>query len=356
MDSPYRWQMTKIGKPMQKVNFELEKPGSGEVIVEVAGCGVCHTDLGYYYDGVRTNNELPLALGHEISGRVIDAGENCESLTGKSVIIPSVIPCGHCELCQRGKKTICRNQKMPGNDIQGGFASHITVPGHCLCEVDEASLKSIGLELADVAVVADALTTPYQAVAQANVGEGDLAIVIGIGGVGGYGVQIGAALGGKVVAIDIDDEKLEKQKDFGASLTINATQYDGRALKKAIFEYANESGARKTEWKIFECSGTAAGQKAAYGLLTFGAHLAVVGFTMAKLELSLSKLMAFHATAQGNWGCTPDYYPDSLEMVLKGKVNMKPFIEKHPLDQINEVFAAAHEHKLEGRAILIPSL
>jgi 6-hydroxycyclohex-1-ene-1-carbonyl-CoA dehydrogenase len=356
MLASYRWMMTEPGKPLQKVDFELDSPAAGEVIIEVAGCGVCHTDLGYYYDGVRTNSDLPLALGHEISGRVIAAGSGCETSLGKSVIIPSVIPCGHCDLCLRNKKTICRHQKMPGNDIQGGFASHITVPGHCLCEVDEERLKKVGLELADVAVVADALTTPYQAVAQAKISAGDLAIVIGIGGVGGYAVQIAAAMGAKVVAIDVDDLKLQRQLDFGASLTINAKEFDARALKKAIFAFAEQSGARKTEWKIFECSGTAAGQKTAYGLLTFGAHLAVVGFTMAKLELSLSKLMAFHATAQGNWGCTPDYYPGALDLVLDGKVEMKPFIETYPLDQINEVFSAAHEQKLNGRAILIPNL
>ena len=75
---------------------------------------------------------------------------------------------------------------------------------------------------------------------------------------------------------------------------------------------------------------------------------------MAKLELRLSNLMAFHAKAQGNWGCSPDYYPAALELVLDGKVTMTPFVEQHPLDQINEVFAAAHEHKLTARAILVP--
>ena len=354
MSSSYRWVMNEPGQALEKVNFELEQPGAGEVTVEVAGCGVCHTDLGYFYDGVRTNHELPLALGHEISGRVIAAGAGAEALVGKAVIIPAVIPCGECDLCQRGLKNICRSQKMPGNDIQGGFASHITVPGHCLCEVDESKLKAAGLSLPDVAVIADALTTPYQACVQADVKPGDLAIVIGIGGVGGYAVQIAKAMGATVVAVDVDAEKLAKQKDFGASLTLNATEYQGKELKKAIISFAKEQGLRTTEWKIFECSGSAPGQNTAFGLLTFGAHIAVVGFTMAKLELRLSNLMAFHAKAQGNWGCSPDYYPAALELVLDGKVTMTPFVEQHPLDQINEVFAAAHEHKLTARAILVP--
>ena len=354
MSAPYRWLMTEVGQPFTRQPFELRPPAAGEVTVAVAGCGVCHTDLGFLYDGVQTKHELPLALGHEISGRVIDAADDMAHWRGKSVIVPAVIPCGECELCLSGMKNICRAQKMPGNDIHGGFATHVVVPGHCLCEVDEEKLARAGLQLADVAVIADALTTPYQAAAQAGVKPGDLAIVIGVGGVGGYAVQIANALGAEVVAIDVDDSKLEPLKDFGAALTLNAKAHDGKALKRAVQQFARERGLPAVEWKIFECSGTAAGQQTAFGLLTFGAHLAVVGFTMDKLELRLSNLMAFHATAQGNWGCSPDYYPAALDLVLDGKVAMKPFVQHYPLDQINGVFSAARAHQLTARAVLVP--
>ena len=117
----YRWLMTAVNAPLEQAAFRPE-PGPGEVVVAIAGCGVCHTDLGYLYDGVRTNHPLPLALGHEISGRVVAAGAGAESWIGKAVIVPAVLPCGECDLCKRGLGTICREQKMPGNDIQGGFA------------------------------------------------------------------------------------------------------------------------------------------------------------------------------------------------------------------------------------------
>ena len=198
----HRWLMTAPGAPLERASFDAT-PGAGEVAVEVAGCGVCHTDLGYFYDGVRTNHPLPLALGHEISGRVVAAGAGAEQWLGKSVIVPAVLPCGECDLCRRGLGTICRNQKMPGNDIQGGFSSHIVVPGRGLCEVDEARLAKAGLTLSEVSIVADALTTPYQAVRRAGGRPGSLAVVIGAGGVGGYCVQIAHASGAKVVAIDV---------------------------------------------------------------------------------------------------------------------------------------------------------
>jgi len=270
------------------------------------------------------------------------------------VIVPAVLPCGECDLCRRGLAPICRAQKMPGNDIQGGFASHIVVPGRGLCEVDEARLARAGLTLAEVSIVADALTTPYQAVRRAGVAPGSLAIVVGAGGVGGYCVQVARAFGAKVVAIDVDQAKLTAIAAHGADLTIDARSHDGKATKAAIAAFAKAQGLKPTEWFIFECSGTAAGQLTAFGLLVHGATLSVVGFTMDKVEVRLSNLMAFDARAIGNWGCPPESYPAALDLVLDGRVALKPFVESHPLDDINRVFADVHHKVIKKRAILIP--
>jgi 6-hydroxycyclohex-1-ene-1-carbonyl-CoA dehydrogenase len=245
---------------------------------------------------------------------------------------------------------------MPGNDIHGGFATHVTVPAAGLCPVDTERLTTSGLGLADLSVVADAVTTPYQAAVQADVRPGSLAIVVGVGGVGGYAAQVAAALGATVVAVDVDDAKLEMIEAVGVARTFNASQVQGRELKKAIGAFAAERGLPATEWFIFECSGTAAGQQTAFGLLVHGATLSVIGFTMDKLELRLSNLMAFHARALGNWGCTPDLYPGALDLVLDGRIQVAPFVERHPLDHINEIFEAAHAHELKRRAILVPNL
>ncbi|MGI9483091.1 MAG: 6-hydroxycyclohex-1-ene-1-carbonyl-CoA dehydrogenase [Hyphomicrobiales bacterium] len=350
-----RWMMTGQDTPLLAEEFEPAPPEAGEVVVEVAGCGVCHTDLGYYYDGVRTNHALPLALGHEISGTVVSAGSEAQDWLDQTVIVPAVIPCGECDACQRGKGTICPHQKMPGNDIQGGFASHITVPARGLCSVDVDRLAAVGLSLADVSVVADAVTTPYQAVVQAGVSPGDLVVVNGVGGVGGYAVQIAAAAGATVVAVDVVPEKLAAVSNFGASLTLNAKDYDNRALKKEIIGFAKANGLRTTEWIIFECSGTPAGQTAAFGLLNHGATLCTVGFTMEKVEVRLSNLMAFHARILGNWGCPPELYPGALDLVLDGKIKIAPFVEQRPLDDINQIFESVHHGEFARRAILVPA-
>lgn len=352
--SAARWVMTAPKTPMVRQSFDPQ-PGPGEVAVAVAGCGVCHTDLGYFYDGVRVNHPLPLALGHEVSGRVALAGAGAEQWLGRPVIVPAVLPCGECDLCRRGRGTICRKQKMPGNDIQGGFASHLVVPARGLCPVDEGRLAAAGLKLEDVSVVADAMTTPFEAVRRAGVAPDSLAVVVGVGGVGGYCVQIAAAFGAKVVAIDVDDRKLEAMKPYGAALALNAKSNDQKQLKAAIGAFAKENGLRPTEWFIFECSGTAAGQLAAFGLLVHGATFSVVGFTMDKVEVRLSNLMAFDARAIGNWGCPPERYPEALALVTEGKIKIKPFVEPHPLADINRVFEAVHHREISRRVVLVPN-
>jgi 6-hydroxycyclohex-1-ene-1-carbonyl-CoA dehydrogenase len=350
----HRWQMSAANAPLVREPATFEA-GDGEVVVKIAGCGVCHTDLGYLYDGVRTNQPLPLALGHEISGTVAAVGRGAERWLGKAVIVPAVLPCGECDHCRRGLPTICRHQKMPGNDIHGGFASHVVVPARGLCEVDLPRLANVGLTLAEVSIVADAVTTPYQAVRRAGVAPGSLAIVVGAGGVGGYCVQIARAMGATVVAIDVDDAKLAAIGKHGASLTLDSRKHDPKGLKGAIVEFARAQKLPTTEWFIFECSGTAPGQLAAFGLLVHGATLSVVGFTMDKVEIRLSNLMAFDARALGNWGCPPELYPAALDLVLDGKIAVKPFVEERRLDDINEVFHAVHQREIRKRAVLVPA-
>lgn len=357
MTSMISWQMTEPGKPLARVEAPIPDPGPGEVLVQVAGCGVCHTDLGFYYDGVRTKSPLPLTLGHEISGIVTATGPGAGEWEGRAVIIPAVMPCGACDVCKRGLGNICVAQKMPGNDIQGGFASHIVVPADQLCpvQVDDRNrpVGTADVPLAHLSVVADALTTPYQAVVDAGLTADDTAIFVGVGGVGGFGAQIARALGAAVVAIDVDPAKLEALAPY-VDATFNAAEYAFKDLRKAVSAFVKAQGKRRTEWKIFETSGTAAGQKTAFGLLTFGGHLSVVGFTMDKVDVRLSNLMAFHATARGNWGCLPKYYPPVRDLVLSGKVKMAPFVKTFPLADINSVFEMVHQKKIVQRAIMVP--
>ncbi|MBV6442528.1 MAG: 6-hydroxycyclohex-1-ene-1-carbonyl-CoA dehydrogenase [Haliscomenobacteraceae bacterium CHB4] len=344
-----QWQMTALG-----ANFELAETvappiGAHEALVKIAGCGVCHTDLSYWHDGVRTKKDMPLTLGHEISGTVV---EGPPSLIGKNVVIPAVLPCGTCELCRKGRSNICQNQLMPGNDFHGGFASHVVVPHRYLCPIPDTLLQNYAL--AELAVIADAISTPYQVVQKSELEPGDLAIVIGIGGVGMYGALIAKIKGAKVLAIDINDQKLANAQKHGVDATLNSKDMDLKTLKNSVKEIAREMGVSPYGWKIFEISGTASGQELAFSLLTYASTLSVVGFTMNKLEVRLSNLMAFDAKLIGTWGCKPELYPEVVDLIASGRLDIRDFVQTFPLSRINEVFQNTLAHRYDRRSVLVP--
>lgn len=349
----YGFQLQAPKRPLQWCKLSTAAPSQDEVIVQVAGCGVCHTDIGFAFDGVPTRHALPLILGHEISGRVVNAGQNTADWIGRQVIVPAVIPCGMCPACRAGRGTICRQQFMPGNDGDGGFATHVRVPARGLCPVPERLPSGLTLEM--LSVVADAVTTPYEAIRRSGLGADDVAVIVGVGGVGGFGVQIAAALGAAVVAIDVDQKRLDVIARHGAGLILNASSTEPKTLKGAVRDFVKKSGRTGIGVKIFEMSGTPAGQTTAFSLLDHGAYLGVVGFTPKPVELRLSNLMAFDATARGNWGCPPEQYPAALRMVLEGKIQLAPFIEVHPLQKAPEILEAVANHSMQRRAILQPN-
>ena len=348
----YGYQLATVGKPLDLAELPKLEPGPDEVIVKVAGCGVCHTDVGFASDGVPTRHALPLVLGHEIAGHVVAAGDKAPWWMGQAVIVPAVIACGECPACRAGRPTTCRRQFMPGNDGDGGFATHVRVPARGLCRVPDKLPPGVSLEA--LSVVADAVTTPYEAIRRSGLQAGEVAVVVGAGGIGSFAVQIAAAMGAKAVAIDIDAERLELAQQYGASLTLNSDRGDEKQLKASVRNFVSENAAPGSTLKIFEMSGTPAGQVTAFNLLDFGAYLAIVGFTPKKIEVRLSNLMAFDATARGNWGCPAEQYPAALDLVLSGKITLEPFIERHSLNETPEVLAGVARHAFRRRVVLVP--
>jgi 6-hydroxycyclohex-1-ene-1-carbonyl-CoA dehydrogenase len=349
MEKMKQWQMTTLKEDFSLVESDMPTINEYEAIIKIAGCGVCHTDLSFWNDGVRTKKEMPLTLGHEISGVVIDGPEH---LKGKNIIIPAVLPCGDCELCNKGRSNMCQNQLMPGNDFHGGFASHIVVPHQYLCLVPDSILKKYSL--AELSVIADAISTPYQVIKKSELVQGDLAIVIGVGGVGVYGALIAKIMGAKVLAIDISDEKLANAKKHGVDATLNSKGLSNRDIKGKVREIAAELGVSKYGWKIFEISGTTPGQELAFSLVTYTSTLSIVGFTMDKLNVRLSNLMAFDAKLIGTWGCKPELYPEVVELIASGKLDIKDFVATFPMSKINEVFQNTLKHKYDKRSVLVP--
>jgi 6-hydroxycyclohex-1-ene-1-carbonyl-CoA dehydrogenase len=349
------WQMEAPAAPLRRTSRLIEGGlAANSVLVRVAACGVCHTDLGFLHGGVKTRHPLPLTLGHEVSGVVVDTGPGAEAWVGKAVVIPAVIPCGDCAACRAGRGAICPRQIFPGNDDHGGFASHVVVPARGLCPVDVAALERRGLQLADLAVVADAVSTPYQAIRNAGLAAGDVAIFVGVGGVGLFGVQIARALGASVAALDVEPVKVERARRAGASFARVVGREEQRAIKNELKAWARDNSLPTAGHRIFETSGHPAGQALAFSLLSHGAHLAIVGYTPEPVSVHLSNLMAFDATARGTWGCLPEHYPAVVELVTSGQVDVTAATEKRPMSDINAVFEALRRGQLDRRPVLIP--
>ena len=337
---------------LEKVQIPVPELGADEALVKVAGCGVCHTDLGYFYDGVPTVNKPPLSLGHEISGTVVAGPDN---LVGKMVIVPAVMPCNNCDICDSGRGNRCLAQRMPGSSlgIYGGFSDYIPVPAGDLCVIED--LK--GIDLPHYAVVADAVTTPYQAAIRAEIHDGDLVMIFGaVGGVGTYVTQTAKAMGAKVViGLDINQAKLDSAKNYGADYTINVKDKDFKAVRDEFRAICKEAGvSHNVGWKIFEVTGVGPAQDMALSFLSFVGKMIVVGFGVSKNTYSISRLMAFDAEIIGTWGCLPKYYPKVLELVQSGKVQIEPFLETKPMSQIAEVFDTQHHGGFDKRQVLIP--
>jgi 6-hydroxycyclohex-1-ene-1-carbonyl-CoA dehydrogenase len=337
--------MTAPGKPLRVEEGPVPLPGPGEVLLKVRACGLCHTDVGFLYGGVRPNAPLPLTLGHEIVGDAVAAGKGVEDMVGKTWIVPSVMPCGECDLCRRGRGNICRAQKMPGNDFHGGFASHFVTPGRFLCPVPRWTP-----DIEDLAIVADAVSTAYQAVARAGAAHGSMVVVVGAGGVGTFAAQSAKARGAHVAAIDVDPHRLAGLGKY-ADMTLNAKELDAKGLRGAVVAYEKEQRLPAHGRIVLECSGTAAGQETAYGLVTYDGKLGVVGFTLDKVTVRLSNLMAFDATAFGNWGCLPDHFPAILRLIQEGRIELKPFLERHPMSRLNDLLREGGHAR---RPVLIP--
>lgn len=315
-------------QPLTIEEIATPSPGPGEIQVRVAACGLCHTDLHYLDHGVKTFKPPPLVLGHEAAGTVSEIGDGAEEWSvGDRVLIPAVLSCGRCGYCRRGRENICDHMVMLGNNIDGAYAEYVTVPASELVGVPD------NLPLEKACVIADAISTPYHAVTKrARVAAGDTVAVVGCGGVGLNVVQCARVAGGRVIAIDVNEQRLDTARALGAWATINPKAVD--RLDKHIRELT-EGGVDVA----FEAIGTPGTITAAYGLLRRGGRLCVIGYSHEPATISTARLMYHELEVLGSLGCGGGEYPEIIRLVQDGKVLLDPVVSGClPLEHINEGF------------------
>jgi 6-hydroxycyclohex-1-ene-1-carbonyl-CoA dehydrogenase len=316
------------GRGLEVSDVPRPTPGPGEALIRVAGCGMCHTDLHYLDHGVKPFKEPPLVLGHEVAGTVAGLGHGANGhREGDRVLVPSVLSCGRCPYCRRGRENLCDKLTMLGNNIDGGYAEYVAVPAAELVSVP----ASIPLEHA--AVVADALSTPYHAVKhRGRVRPGDIVAVVGCGGVGLNVVQCAAVAGATVIAIDLNPARLALARELGASETVDAAKVERldkhvRGLTGGGVDVA------------FEAIGNPATMRGAYSLLRKGGRLVVIGYSHEDVALSAARLMYYELEVVGSLGCGGGEYPEIIRLVEAGRLRLGPVVSGTvPLERIHEGF------------------
>ncbi len=315
------------GQPLVIEDVPMPVPGPDDVRIRVAACGVCHTDLHYVDHGTPTFKKPPLVLGHEVSGTVTEAGKNVTRFReGDRVLVAAVLTCGSCPACRSGRENICEHGVMLGNHVDGGYAEYLCVPARDVFHLPDE------VPLAEGAIIADAITTPYHAVVQRGaVRPGQNVLVVGCGGVGLNVVQMAAALGARVVAVDVSDAKLQWAEKLGAAAVINASAVD--RLDREVRGRTGGAGADIA----FEVVGRADTQEQALACLRTGGRLVLVGFSPDAMTLASGRVMFRELEVVGSLGCRPLDYPNVIELVRQGRLRVKELVtHRFTLDCINQ--------------------
>jgi alcohol dehydrogenase, propanol-preferring len=312
-------------EPLRIEEVATPEPGPGEILVKVAGCGLCHTDLHYIDHGVPTFKKPPLILGHEISGTVAELGAGVKRWQeGQPVLLPAVYGCGQCHLCRTGRENICSEMIMFGNNVNGGYAEYVLAPAKDVIALPPE------IPLVEGAIIADATTTPYHAVVnRGRVKPGDKVVVFGCGGIGLNLVQIAAAVGAQVIAVDIVDEKLAWASQLGAYATLNARTVDrvDKEIRKLTGGGADVG---------FEAIGNPTTQSQTFACLRTGGRFVVVGFATEPMSLETGRVMYREMEIIGSLGCPAVDYPRVLELARQGKIKVRELVTAcFPLDDIN---------------------
>ena len=342
------------GDPVEVVDVVVPDPGPGEVVVDVAACGVCHTDLTYREGGI--NDEYPFLLGHEAAGTVEAAGEGVTHVQpGDFVIVNWRAVCGQCRACKRGRPWYCfdthnAEQKMTltdGTELTpalgiGAFIDKTLVhEGQCT-KVDAAADPAVAglLGCGVMAGLGAALNT-------GAVTRDDTVAVIGCGGVGDAAIAGSALVGAKrIIAVDTDDTKLAWAKDFGATDTVNASVTD---VVEAIQEMTGGFGADV----VIDAVGRPETWKQAFYARDLAGTVVLVGVPTPdmRIEMPLVDFFSHGGSLKSSWygDCLPERdFPTLVSLCLQGRLPLEKFVtERIGIDDIESAF-----HKMHGGEVL----
>ncbi|WP_055700980.1 MULTISPECIES: S-(hydroxymethyl)mycothiol dehydrogenase [Streptomyces] len=350
----------KKGAPVEVQTIVVPDPGPGEVLVSVQACGVCHTDLHYREGAI--SDDFPFLLGHEAAGTVEAVGADVADLVpGDCVVIAWRAPCGACRSCLRGRPWYCfdsRNAAQPMTLLDGtplapalgigAFAEKTLVAAGQAVKVDPAARPEA------VALIGCGVMAGYgAAVNTGGVGRGDTVAVIGCGGVGNAAIA-GASLAGarRVIAVDIDDAKLDGATRFGATHTVNSR---GTDPVTAVRELTAGHGVDVA----IDAVGTPSTYRQAFSMRDHAGVLVQVGVPDPEMtvDLPLIDLFSRGGALKSSWygDCLPTRdFPILVDQYLSRRLDLGGFVsETIPLEQVEEAFARMHRGEVLRSVVVL---
>ena len=330
-------QVSKANGPLEMVSREIPKPGPREALIKVQACGICHSD--FFTVAGLFPIQYPRVPGHEVVGILEAVGADVPDWkVGARVGVGwHGGHCGHCHSCRRGDFITCSNGKIPGISYDGGYAQYMLAPFEALASIPEE------LASEDAAPLLCAGITTFNSLRNSGVRSGDLVAVLGIGGLGHLGVQFAAKMGCHTVAVARGQDKAALAKKLGAHHYIDSTAQD------VASELTKLGGAKV----ILATVTDAKSMSAALPGLGIDGRLVVLGASPDPIEVSPIALISARRSISG-W---PSGTSADSEDTLKFSViaNVRPMIEKYPLERAAEAYARMMSGKARFRVVVTPN-
>ena len=327
-----------FGKPLVIEDVPMPVPGPGEILVKVKACGVCHTDLHAASGDWPVKPVPPFIPGHEVAGVVAALGPDVTDFKPGDAVGVAWLhdACMRCEYCETGWETLCEHQHNTGYSVNGGFAEYV------VASAAFAARLPAGVDFAAIAPILCAGVTTYKGLKETEARPGEWVVISGIGGLGHVAVQYAKAMGLKVVALDIAEDKLKLARAAGADHAVNALSAD------AVESVMRDTGGGAHGVLVTAVSTAAFAQ--ALKMVRRKGTVSLVGLPPGEFPTPIFDVVLKRITVRGSIVGTRRDLDEAIAFAVEGKVRSE--ITKAPLVDINAIFDRMKSGKIDGRMVL----
>jgi alcohol dehydrogenase, propanol-preferring len=336
-------ELPAIGAPLRLAERPVPEPGPGEVRVRVEACGVCGSDVFLQKGGFGAAVTLPVIPGHEAAGIVDALGDGVEGVAvGDQVALYYITTPPDDPWAARGRPNISPNVQRMGVDVDGAFAEYVLRPPAALI-VPPAPVPP-----AVLAVLTDAVATPLHGLKRiARLQPGETLAVLGVGGLGSNAVQLGKAMGARVIAVTRSDAKLQLARDLGADETVAADDGDPVAAVKAL------TGGYGPD-VVIQCVGSAAVDEQAIAMGGPGGRVVLIGASLESFRARAVDIFWRELSVLGSRGFVPDDIRDAIGLYLDGTLRVDHLIDSvRPIEEANQALEDLRAGRVL-RSVLVP--